>query len=162
MLRAFLCVLALAVPTGAAFAAEAPTLLTVTADFDGDGAVEDRAYTQEALETLGETRFTTNTTWTKGPQEFRGVLLDKILQDAKMTSGTLVLTAANDYAITVPLAEIAGQPALLAFERNGAPMALRDKGPIWLVFPYDSADSFRNEVVYSRSVWQLVRISQKP
>jgi hypothetical protein len=41
---------------------------------------------------------------------------------------------------------------------NGAEMSIRDKGPLWIVYPYDASDDFRSEVVYSRSIWQLDRI----
>jgi hypothetical protein len=41
-------------------------------------------------------------------------------------------------------------------------MRLRDKGPVWVVFPYDLATEYQSEVVYSRSVWQMVRIEVLP
>ncbi|WP_296762669.1 hypothetical protein [Sediminimonas sp.] len=37
-------------------------------------------------------------------------------------------------------------------------MTLRDKGPVWLLYPFDSAPRFRTELHYARSVWQLDRI----
>jgi len=38
-------------------------------------------------------------------------------------------------------------------------MSAREKGPVWLVYNYDSDPAFRTETVYSRSVWQLDRIT---
>ena len=49
--------------------------------------------------------------------------------------------------------------ALLAFERNGKPMSVREKGPLWIVYPYDSDAKFQSEVYYSRSIWQLDRLA---
>ena len=37
-------------------------------------------------------------------------------------------------------------------------MTLRDKGPLWLVYPYDADTAYQSEVIYARSVWQLDRI----
>jgi hypothetical protein len=37
-------------------------------------------------------------------------------------------------------------------------MSLRDKGPLWIIYPYDSKSDFRTEVVYSRSIWQRDRL----
>ena len=37
-------------------------------------------------------------------------------------------------------------------------MSIRDKGPLWVVYPYDSSADYRTEVIYSRSIWQLDRI----
>ena len=37
-------------------------------------------------------------------------------------------------------------------------MSLRDKGPLWIVYPFDSNPSYSTEVTYARSIWQLDRI----
>ncbi|RYH00603.1 oxidoreductase, partial [Salipiger sp. IMCC34102] len=37
-------------------------------------------------------------------------------------------------------------------------MQVRDKGPLWIVYPYDDTPEYRSEVIYSRSIWQLDRI----
>jgi hypothetical protein len=41
-------------------------------------------------------------------------------------------------------------------------MSVRDKGPLWLVYPYDSAAKYQSEVVFSRSIWQLNRLEIAP
>jgi hypothetical protein len=41
---------------------------------------------------------------------------------------------------------------------DGKTMSVRDKGPLWIIYPYDSSADYRTEVVYSRSIWQLDRI----
>ena len=41
----------------------------------------------------------------------------------------------------------------------GAPMSVRDKGPLWIVYPYDQNTDYQSEVVFSRSIWQLNRIT---
>jgi hypothetical protein len=38
-------------------------------------------------------------------------------------------------------------------------MSVREKGPIWMIFPYDSVEAFRTEQTYARSIWQLDRIA---
>jgi hypothetical protein len=37
-------------------------------------------------------------------------------------------------------------------------MSVRDKGPLWLIYPYDSKAEYQSETIYSRSIWQLVKI----
>jgi hypothetical protein len=56
---------------------------------------------------------------------------------------------------------VTGGP-IVAFARNGAPMPLRDKGPLWIVYPYDSNPDYQSELIYSRSIWQLDRIEVRP
>jgi hypothetical protein len=40
-------------------------------------------------------------------------------------------------------------------------MSMRNKGPLWLVYPYDSNVALQTEAVYARSIWQLVRIESR-
>jgi hypothetical protein len=144
-------------------ASERPALLEVVADFDQDGTPETHRFTQGALAALGEESFTTSTIWTEGPQQFTGLRLHRLLQRLGAQAGSqITLVAANDYQITMPAAAVTPDGALLAYLRNGAPMSLREKGPVWLVYPYDSSDEFRSEVIYSRSVWQLAQIIVTP
>jgi hypothetical protein len=46
--------------------------------------------------------------------------------------------------------------------RNGASMTVRDKGPLWIIYPYDARRDYRTEIHYSRSVWQLEQIDVRP
>lgn len=110
------------------------------------------------LETLPQHEFATSTIWTDGVVTFRGVLLRDLLQAAGATGGTVTLTALNDYSISMPAADALAEGPLLAFLMNGEPMSVRDKGPVWLVYPYDAAPRFRSEQTYARSIWQLDRI----
>lgn len=124
-----------------------------------DGSAElDRAQ----LAALPQTEITTSTIWTKGVQHFSGVELRTLL-DALGASGTMLrVIALNDYVVEIPADEIVAGGALLASQRNDAPMSVRDKGPLWIIYPYDSSDDFRTEVIYSRSVWQVNRIEVLP
>jgi hypothetical protein len=58
----------------------------------------------------------------------------------------------------MPLADAMVDGPLLAFLMNGEPMSVRDKGPVWLVYPYDADAAFRTEQIYAWSIWQLDRI----
>jgi hypothetical protein len=44
--------------------------------------------------------------------------------------------ALNEYQQTIPISDFASYDVLLAFRMNGRPMRLRDKGPIWIVYPW--------------------------
>lgn len=111
------------------------------------------------LAALPVTEFDTTTIWTDGPQQFRGIRMVDLLEYFGVTSGQLTLTAANDYSIALPVESFTDDGAILAYLRNGAPMTLRTKGPLWLVYPYDSSPKFQSEVIYSNSIWQLDRMS---
>ncbi|MFC6670829.1 hypothetical protein [Marinobacterium aestuariivivens] len=40
-------------------------------------------------------------------------------------------------------------------------MRIRDKGPLFLVYPFDSDPALRTEVIQNRSVWQIKHILVK-
>ncbi|MCB1332941.1 MAG: molybdopterin-dependent oxidoreductase [Roseivivax sp.] len=132
-------------------------LLTVS------GSGLSKEYDRAALMEMGKVEITTTTTWTDGQQTFTGVPLSAILADAGVTAGTIKATAINDYAVAIPVAEVLGQDwPIVAYELNGEEMSVREKGPLWIVYPYDSDPAYRSEIVYSRSVWQLDRLEIEP
>jgi hypothetical protein len=67
--------------------------------------------------------------------------------------------ALNDYYALVPASDARNWPVIIATRRDGAPMSVRAKGPLWLIYPMDTDPSLRNEAIYARSVWQLSRIT---
>lgn len=132
--------------------AAAEPLLTV------EGVGEPRSYDLAALEALGSETITTTTIWTEGEQTFTGVPLKVLVESLGVTDGMLLATAVNDYTIEFPVADALQDGPLVAYKMNGETMSVRDKGPLWIVYPYSAGPEFQTEVVYSRSIWQLVRI----
>ena len=104
------------------------------------------------------TEFTTTTNWTNGPQTFTGVALLTLLETVGIVSGQVDMFAINDYSIRMSVDESTNDGAIIAYMMNGKTMTARDKGPLWLVYDYDSDPKYRTETVYSRSIWQLDRI----
>ena len=110
------------------------------------------------LQEMGETEITTTTIWTEGKQSFVGVSLHDFLEEYGISDGELVATAINDYEIVIPVEDAVEGGPIIAYLHNGEPMSVRNKGPLWIVYPYDSDVRFQTEVVYSRSIWQLDRL----
>jgi hypothetical protein len=131
------------------------TLGGAVAQTNAEGAL---ALDRELLESLPQHEFATSTIWTDGVLTFRGVRFGDLLKAAGASGSTVTLTALNDYSIRMPLADAMVDGPLLAFLMNGEPMSVRDKGPVWLVYPYDADAAFRTEQIYAWSIWQLDRI----
>lgn len=108
-----------------------------------------------ALQALEQESFATSTIWTDGVHEFRGVCLKELLKHLNVSANEVIATAINDYAIRLPVPAEDEIGPILALEMDGAPMSRRGKGPVWLVYPYDSHAKFRTQTIYARSVWQL-------
>ena len=112
----------------------------------------------EDLSALPATSFTTTTNWTSGPHTFTGVALTDLLETHGVSDGQIELVAINEYRVFLDADDPTNKGAVLAYLMNGQTMTARDKGPIWMVYDYDSDINFRTETIYSRSIWQLDRI----
>lgn len=130
----------------------AETLLTVT----HNGEVQ--TYDMDDLQAMGATTFETETIWTEGAQSFTGVPLANLVADLDLDDGVLLASAINDYTVEIPVSDAVEGGPIIAYLNNAEPMSVRDKGPLWIVYPYDSNPDYQSELVYSRSIWQLDRI----
>lgn len=133
-------------------------LLTVSGSVDVTNVDDTAQFDLEMLETLDATSFETSTIWTEGTHRFTGVSLDALADRLNLQGATLRATAINDYAVEIPLSDAVEGGPIIAYRMDGETMSLRDKGPLWIVYPYDAKSDYRTEVVYSRSIWQLDRI----
>ena len=122
------------------------------------GAGQDRAFDLQSLMEMEKTEFTTTTIWTEGVQTFSGVSLEDFLSEVGVSEGVLEATAVNDYSVRIPASDAVEDGPIIAYARNGAPMSLRDKGPLWIVYPYDTKRQYQSEIIYARSIWQLDRL----
>ena len=142
--------------------AKGDVLLTVSGAIGQTNAGDEALLDLELLVRLGTTEFETETIWTDGPQTFVGVELVDLLAALEAEGDILRAVALNDYAVEIPVSDAVEGGPIIAYLRNGEEMSLRDKGPLWLVYPYDSVPEYRSEVIYARSIWQLARIEVQP
>lgn len=130
----------------------------------GRGNAQDSAGRLEArldramLEQLGVVEVSTTTPWHSGVTRFEGVLLRAVLGLVEARGGTLLATAHNEYSATLPASDAARYNVILAMKLNGETMTLRDKGPLFIIYPFDSEKTLQNDMTYIRSVWQLRQI----
>ena len=110
------------------------------------------------LSKLTVTSFDTSTIWTDGVHTFTGVSVKTLTDLIGVTNGMLRATAINNYAIEIPVSDAVNEGPIIAYLMDGKKMSVREKGPLWIVYPYDANPDYRSEVVYSRSIWQLDRI----
>jgi hypothetical protein len=142
---------ALEAPTGAA-------VLTLTGKVGKPNAGDKAVFDMPMLERLQQHSFVTGTPWYKEPRKFTGPLLRDVLSAAGAQGSLLRATALNDYRVDLPFDDTQRHPLLLARLLDDQPMSVRDKGPLFIIYPFDSKLALRNAVYYSRSAWQLKSI----
>jgi hypothetical protein len=110
------------------------------------------------LEALGMTKISTKTPWYDGVVTFEGVSMDKLMKLVGAKGHTVRAIALNDYVTSIPLADFAQFGTLLAIKQNGQYMPVRDKGPLFIVYPFDSNTDLQTQTYYGRSAWQLAKL----
>lgn len=129
-----------------------------------DGAVG-RTLSAAEIEALPAGRIRTATPWSE-KSDFDGPPLTDVLKLAGLwpagAGATVVLTAADDYTVRIPLADIERLKPILAHRQDGKPLSLRTRGPYWLIFPFDDTPAIQNDLWYYRAIWQIIRIAVTP
>ncbi len=142
----------------AAFALDAPkgpVVLSITGKVlqaNKDGRAD---FDMAMLEKLPQQSFTTQTPWHSQPVKFTGPLLRDVLAAAGANGSKIVAKALNDYRTEIPFSDAQQHPMIVARLLNDKPMPVREKGPLFIVYPYDSSPTLRAEAYYNRSAWQL-------
>jgi hypothetical protein len=133
-------------------------ILTVSGKIGGFNNGTTAQFDREMLEELGTTQFTTSTPWYDGPVTFEGVRMSHLMDVLGAQGDTLIATAMNDYETRIPLSDVVDFNVLMAMKRNGEYMPVRDKGPLFIVYPFDTDPVLKNQRYYGRCAWQLSQI----
>jgi hypothetical protein len=154
----WLLALAAAAPLSFAQGLDAPkgrAILSISGKIDlknkGDLATFDMAM----IEKLPQHTFTTRTPWYDKPVKFTGPLLSDVLAAVKASGTTVSAVAINDYKVNIPMEDVRKHGILMARLIDDKPIPVRSKGPLFVVYPFDSASELRTSVYYERSIWQL-------
>lgn len=156
--RMTICLVAVAMSLSATIAARAqdPSEILLEVVPSGGDPIQ---LTRAELEALPQIEFETTTVWTEGSARYRGPRLSDVLALADLQGGPVETTAANDYKVTLPPDLVGPDFPIVALRINGQPFGLRQLGPLWIVYPYDSQPEYQSEKIFAASVWQLIRIT---
>ncbi len=141
----------LASPTG-------PVVLTVGGALRNANRDGRATFDMAMLEKLPQVSFSTQTPWYPQARKFTGPLLRDVLAAAGAQGRVIEARALNDYRVTLPAGDIERYDVIVARLLDDKPMAVRDKGPLFLIYPFDRAPELRNSVFYGRSAWQLTHL----
>lgn len=155
------CLLASLTLSISAWALEPPSgrvVLTISGQITHTNHNQFTQFDAAMLDALPQREIVTHSPWYEGPNTFSGPLLRDVLQAVGAQGQELVLQALNDYRAIVPVSDAQRFDAILAQRMNGQELTVRDKGPLFLIYPYDSLSELQSTVYYGRSVWQVVQI----
>jgi len=107
------------------------------------------------LKALPQRSFTTHTPWYQQPVTFTGPLVRDVLNASKVSGVTITAMALDEYKSRIPLSDVNKFDVILAHSINGEPLNPKNKGPLFIVYPFDSKKQLQSVLYYQRSVWQL-------
>lgn len=111
------------------------------------------------LERMKQRSIRTATPWYDNAREFTGPLLRDVLAAAGVPAvGSARFTALNDYRVEIPLDDARRHDVILARLIDGKPIGVREKGPLFVMYPFDEHPELRTTVHFSRCIWQLKSI----
>lgn len=148
-----------------AFALDAPTgrpILTISGAISKPNAGKEAKLDMKMIEALPQQTFTTRTPWFDKPVTFTGPLLADVMAAVGAKGSALAATAINDYTITIPMDDVNARKVIMARLIDGKPIPVREKGPLFVVYPFDTDAKLRTSVYYERSIWQLKSLDVKP
>lgn len=117
------------------------------------------AFDMAMLERMKQRSIRTATPWYDNAREFTGPLLRDVLAAAGVPAvGSARFTALNDYRVEIPLDDARRHDVILARLIDGKPIGVREKGPLFVMYPFDEHPELRTTVHFSRCIWQLKSI----
>ncbi len=130
-------------------------ILSVTGRITNTNGPMRADFDRDMLRALGEASITTSHSWADRPTTFEGVPVARLL-DAVGAQGTKIrAVAVNNYAVDLDVTELRRYPVLLAMKADGVELRLRDRGPLWIVYPRDSYRELSDESHNYKWIWQL-------
>lgn len=164
----FLCSLSVAVlvfsgPSGAAELAKpkGEVLLTLSGNVSNQNVGDKAEFDFDMLHALGVTKIETATAWTQGIKTFEGILLKTLVDAVGAEGSTAEVIALNDYKVDIPMKDFTDYPVILAYQMDGERLKIREKGPLWVVYPEDDNPKLKNKQTQAKWVWQVKEIHFK-
>lgn len=146
--------------TGPAHALDAPKgkvvlSLSSNAGVKNAGNPADLEFDMDMLAALPQHSFITMTPWYPEKKKFTGPLLRDVLAIVGVHGKTFKAVSLNQYKVEIPVADTQQFPMILARLMDDKPMRIRDKGPLFIVYPYDTDIALQSPLYYERSAWQV-------
>ncbi|QDA36515.1 oxidoreductase (plasmid) [Paracoccus liaowanqingii] len=137
---------------------EGDIILKVSGAIENTNLGDTVQFDREMLEKIGMVDLVTATPWHDGRISFSGVPLGNLLDFVGSQGETIVAVALNDYEVEIPVSDAFDTGVILALEMNGEVMSVRDKGPVFVIYPYDSSEKLNSQTYFSRSAWQVAHL----
>ncbi|MCP4697173.1 MAG: oxidoreductase [Gammaproteobacteria bacterium] len=142
---------------------EGEVILTVKGNIARPNSREGAEFDLPMLEKLPQKTVKTSTRWTEGTQIFQGVLVTELLSHVEAAGEKIQAIALDGYASPLlPVSDMKKYGVIMALKKNGKYLKIRDKGPIWLMYPLDDFPELKNDkLTQYKLIWHLRALEVK-
>ncbi|GHA29519.1 molybdopterin-binding protein [Oceanisphaera arctica] len=144
-----------------------PVVLTLYGDIQLDDRQYDRLdFTLSELQALPQADITTAHPWVTQAHHYHGVDLNRLM--ARLFGHrrvvSLYLEALNGFSVAVDWPQISPFSPIIAWQEDERLMSRRNKGPLWLMLPYDRVPKVQQADFLHFMAWQLrvIRVLSEP
>ena len=135
--------------------ASGKVILTVAGKIAEKNTSSTATFDLAMIQKLPQHTFVTMTPWEKKPIQFTGPLLRDLLLAVKASGNTLKAAAINYYMTSIPVEDAKKFDVIMAHKMNGQDIPVKTKGPLFIVYPFDTKPELQTSTYYERSAWQL-------
>lgn len=124
-----------------------------------------RAFSLADLEAVGLKTLTADLLWQGESGTYQGILLADLLRETGLAAAPAVEVEGLDgYRAIIPREDINTWDVLLATRRDGRPMAVRDKGPLRILYAMTPKQLLEVPQMDTRWVWMVraIRVAPPP
>ena len=133
-------------------------ILVISGNISNTNVGDTAQFDREMLEAIGLVTVETANPWYDGRVRFEGVSMDKLMTVVGAEGAKVTAVALNDYVSSLPMEDFKKFNVILAMKRDGNYMPVRDKGPLFVIYPYDSDPQLQSQTYYTRSAWQVAKL----
>lgn len=136
-----------------------PVVLKINGKIGIKNTADAAVFDDALLDALPQKSFVTETPWHKGSVKYTGPLLSDVLNAVNASGTNIKAVALNDYKVNIPLEDAKKYGVILAREMDGKRIGIRDKGPLFVMYPFEQFPELKVSKYFSRCIWQLQSIS---
>ncbi len=139
--------------------AQGKVLLTVTGKIEHTNHLNRAEFDQQLLESLEQHEVVTQNPWFIGKNRYYGPLGRALIKAVGAEEATCMkISSINGFIAEAPISDFFEYNVIFALKKNGQYQRIRDRGPIFTVYPFDQHPHLNTEMHYNRSVWQVKNI----
>ncbi len=124
-------------------------ILEISGNVETTDGTQTQSFTRAELESIGSHVIVTDTPWWENPVTFSGVLVRDLLNEVGASGMTVQAFALNDYSVEIPMSDFDDYNVILALKKDDQYLTIRDRGPIWIIYPWSDVNTLQNELYYS-------------